>query len=253
MGISYTHIKNNKNNHTLLFLHGFTGNSSVWEDYVEALKDKFNIILVDLAGHGKSESPKTIDEYLFKNQAEKIVKLLDELGIQSVSIISYSFSCYIGLLIEEKMRGKVKNMVFIGPYFKAKFNLFETSILKSGKFIWRYLIPDKKYQLDYSKLKNYENPSLSDTRYTLKCTNTKDLLGSICSLLNNEGLPKLEHLKIPLLMIYGKNDKIISPEIKSLFKQLKNAKIVVMENKKHLFLKTETSKIAKTIRTFLAK
>jgi 2-succinyl-6-hydroxy-2,4-cyclohexadiene-1-carboxylate synthase len=251
--IFYTYFKNDNSNHTLLFLHGFTGTSSVWNDYAEILKSKFNIILIDLSGHGNSESPKTIEEYSFQNQAEKIIKLLTSLGIKSISIISYSFSCYIGLLIREEMRQETKSMIFVSPYFKEKFNFFEKIIFKFIKFIWRYLIPDKKFQLDYSKLKNYENPTFHDTKYTLKCTNTKDILGSVYSLKNQGGIPDLEILEIPTLLIYGKNDKMLSDKVKSIFTKLKVAETEVIENKKHLFLKTEVLKIAKVIETFLTK
>lgn len=251
--IFYRYLKDDDNNRTLLFLHGFTGTSSVWNDYVEILKSKFNIILVDLSGHGNSESPKTIGEYSFQNQAEKIIKLLNNLGIKSVSIISYSFSCYIGLLIREKMIQEVKSMIFISPYFRERFNSFEKIIFKFIKFIWRYLIPDKKFQLDYSKLKNYEKPTFHDTKYTLKCTNTKDILGSVYALRNQAGIPSLETLEIPTLLIYGKNDKMLSDKMKCFFAKLKTAETEIIENKKHLFLKTEVLKIVKVIETFLTK
>lgn len=251
--IFYKHIENSGDNPTLLFLHGFTGNSSVWDDYAEALKNKFNILLIDLAGHGKSGSPKTIEGYLFQRQAERIAELVNALNIKSISIISYSFSCYIGLALREILGEETIAMVLISPYFKEDFNSFEKLAFKGIRFIWRYLIPNKKSQLDYAKLRNYENPSFTDTKYILKCTNTKDILGSIYSLINREEIPGLESLKIPLLIIYGQNDKILSLKTKNLFSKLKTAEIKIIENKKHLFLKTESSKIAETIKTFLVK
>ncbi|MFH1129418.1 MAG: alpha/beta fold hydrolase [Patescibacteria group bacterium] len=251
--IFYRYLKNSKENHTLLFLHGFTGTSSVWDDYVETLKDKFNIILIDLVGHGNSGSPKTIDEYSFSNQAEKIVKILNQLEIGSVSIISYSFSCHISLLIKEKMQEKIKSMIFVSPYFKGENNFFEKLIFDFVGIVWRCLVPNKKFKLNYSKLKNYENPNFHDTRYVLKCINTKDLLGSVYSLKNYEGALGLENLKIPLLIIYGKNDKTLSEKTKNLFARLKTAEIKIIENKKHKFLKTEAPKIVRIIENFLIK
>lgn len=248
----YRYYKNSNHDHTLLFLHGFTGTSSIWIDYVERLKNKFDIILIDLAGHGNSESPKTIEEYSFQNQAEKIIKLLNKLEIKSFSIISYSFSCYIGLLIKEKV-DETKVMIFVCPYFKDEFNIFEKMIFKFIKFVWQYLIPDKKFQLDYAKLKNYEKPTFLDTKYTLKCTNTKDILGSVYALKNNGGIPEIETIKIPLLVIYGKNDKMISDKIKNLFKRLDISETKIIENKKHLFLKTEAQKVSDIIDKYLSK
>jgi|GEM_PF-4170988 len=251
--LSYKYLRTGRNNHTLLFLHGFTGTSSVWDNYVELLKNKFDILLVDLAGHGESESPKTIEEFYFQNQAETIIRTLHNLEIGSVSVISYSFSCYIALLIKTGLKGKVKNMVFVSPFFKEKFGFSDRLIFGFIKLIWRYLIPNKKFKLDYSKLKNYENPSFRDTEYTLKCINTKDVLGSIYSLANCEEVPELASLKIPLLIIYGENDKMLSDKTKSLLQKLEMAEIKMIKNKKHLFLRTEVPKIAERMESFLIR
>ena len=46
---------------------------------------------------------------------------------------------------------------------------------------------------------------------------------------------------------------MLSDKVKSIFTKLKVAETEVIENKKHLFLKTEVLKIAKVIETFLTK
>lgn len=250
-GFAYQYHFNNDSNETLLFLHGFTGNSSVWDDYVEQLKNEFNILLVDLAGHGNSDSPKNIDEYLLSNQASNISKILNELEIKSFSIISYSYSCYIAILVAEKMKEKTKYVVLISPYFKEKFSYYEKWLLNSTKLIWRFLIPNKKYKLDYSKLKDYENPNFYDTKYTLRCINTKDILGSMYSFLNHEGIPEFDNIKTPLLIIYGENDKTLSNKAKDVQIKGKNLKVQIIKGKKHIFLKTEYMNLVKSIQTFI--
>ena len=43
---------------TLIFVHGWTCDSSSWEGQVTALAKKYRVITLDLPGHGKSASPK---------------------------------------------------------------------------------------------------------------------------------------------------------------------------------------------------
>lgn len=243
-GVYCKFFKNNKNVYSLLFLHGLTGDSSIWDDYIEILIDKFNLIFIDLLGHGRADTPKKIEEYLFQNQAEKITKVLEAFKIKSFSIISYSFSCGIGLLIQEKNQKKVENLIFISPCFKEK-NFIERVPLKIVDFVWRCLIPNKKFQLDYSKLINYENPTFSDISYILKCNNTKDLLGSFYAFKNQKNTD-LEKLKIPVLIICGENDE----KAKKLFIKRGTLELKILDNKKHLFLKTNVHRIAKFIEMF---
>ncbi len=233
--ISYRYLKSGNSDHTLLFLHGFIGNSSVWDDYVEALKNKFDIILFDLAGHGKSKSPKVIEEYLFQNQTEKIIEVLNILKIKSVSIISYSMSCYLSLLIREQLKERVKAMIFISPFFMEHFSFFERFIIKFIRFMWRYRIPDKR-----------NATGISGTVYA---STTRE--GTLKSEDLNDGILKLINLKIPSLIIYGKKDRTLSDKIKSLFTGFETAEIKIIENRKHLFLKTEVQAVRESIKSFL--
>lgn len=40
---------------TVVLLHGFTGSSATWEPFVENLAQEFQVLIVDLPGHGKTE------------------------------------------------------------------------------------------------------------------------------------------------------------------------------------------------------
>lgn len=251
--IYYKFSRINKEKPALLFLHGFSGNSCIWDDYIKALESKFNIITVDLIGHGKSESPKSIEEYLFQSQAEKIIEILEELHIESVSIVSYSFSCSIGLRVYQKINKKINAMIFISPYLKEKNNLIGEIGSRGIKFFWKYIVLNKKSSLDYSKLKNYESPKYADIRYILRCMNTKDILGSVYAYMNSKERLIPSRLEIPLLIIYGENDSMFSLKNKSFFGGFKKAEFKTLKKKKHLFLMTESSIIAKEIELFLAR
>ena len=51
------HYKESGNgNTTLIFIHGWLGNTGWWESQKEYLKNQYHIVLMDLAGHGKSDS-----------------------------------------------------------------------------------------------------------------------------------------------------------------------------------------------------
>jgi len=145
------------------------------------------------------------------------------------------------------------SMIFISPYLRNNFNFIENSVFRFISFMWKYLVSNKKHDLDYSRLKNYEKPTLGDTKYTLRSINTKDLLGSIYALRKSREDLSLENIKIPLLIIYGENDKMLLPKIRKYFQNLEAVKMKKIENKKHLFLKTHSLEIAKTIKSFVSQ
>ncbi len=176
--------------------------------------------------------------------------ILNHLNIKSLTIISYSYSAHIALLLEQKIDG-VNGLIFISPFFKEKFNRYEKFILRLIKKIWPYPTHNKKTKFDYSKLKNYENPTLLDARHTVQSINTKDLVGSLYAMADFEGMPNLEVLKIPVMIICGKKDKILSSKIKNLFAFNKKIQIITLENKHHLFLKTEVAKVTQSLKNFL--
>jgi 2-succinyl-6-hydroxy-2,4-cyclohexadiene-1-carboxylate synthase len=250
-GIYYKYFKNKKNPHTLLFLHGFIGNSSIWKEIIKELKEKYSILILDLVGHGKSYSPKKIEEYSFQNQSNKIIKTIEKLRINSLSIIAYSYSCGIGLLIANKLNKKTKFLIFISPYFKEKYNFLEKKIIKIMVFLWKYLLNDKRHELDYSKLEDYENPKAKDRKYILKSINTKDIIGSVYSFYNSEKKLQLINKNLPLFVIYGEKDKKFSKKTNNFFKK-QNTKYVFIKGKKHLFLRSKSNEIVDNLLKFLA-
>src|SRR5882672_9638914 len=48
-----------KGTQTVVFIHGWAGNSGFWREQVPALADKAKLILIDLPGHGRSDKPHT--------------------------------------------------------------------------------------------------------------------------------------------------------------------------------------------------
>lgn len=246
-GIHYRHIDNSKK-HTLLFLHGFTGNSTIWDNLIKELKGRYNFLLIDIVGHGDSYTPSTIEGYSFISQCNKIRGILNRLQVKSLSIVCYSYSCYMGIILSKKIPKKIRHIVFISPYFKRGYEFLGKQITKCIKYIWKYLLPDKKFHLDYSNIKDYENPRFKDTRHILSCINTKDVLGTIYSLIVFEDISDLTRLKHKLLIIRGENDKAFNQYH---LKNLPNVEFKCIKNKKHLFLRTRTREIAKHIELFL--
>jgi pimeloyl-ACP methyl ester carboxylesterase len=82
----------------LVLHHGTMGSGPDWQDlgYVEALKDRHRLILVDARGHGKSDKPHDPTAYDLSLRAADVVAVLDDLGVQSAAFFGYSMGGWIG-------------------------------------------------------------------------------------------------------------------------------------------------------------
>ncbi|PEC20985.1 2-succinyl-6-hydroxy-2,4-cyclohexadiene-1-carboxylate synthase [Bacillus cereus] len=74
----------------LLLLHGFTGSIETWRPFISSWSEQFQIIVVDLVGHGKTESPEDVTHYDIRNVALQMKELLDYLHIDKAHILGYS-------------------------------------------------------------------------------------------------------------------------------------------------------------------
>ncbi|MDC1362043.1 alpha/beta hydrolase, partial [Crocinitomicaceae bacterium] len=53
--LSYSVYNNDKSTKWVTFVHGAGGSSSIWFRQIRAFKEEFNVLLVDLRGHGNSQ------------------------------------------------------------------------------------------------------------------------------------------------------------------------------------------------------
>lgn len=73
----------------LLLLHGYTLSSKSWLDYVKDFEEEYEIYLIDLTGHGKSEMFK--EDLSIKSVAEDLNALVHYLNLDKIKAIGFSF------------------------------------------------------------------------------------------------------------------------------------------------------------------
>ncbi|MEO8400137.1 MAG: alpha/beta fold hydrolase, partial [Ignavibacteriaceae bacterium] len=69
--------KYKKNLKPIFLLHGFTGSSNDWKDFIDLFPPNFNPISIDLIGHGKSDSPDDLSFYNIESIIEQILKVTE--------------------------------------------------------------------------------------------------------------------------------------------------------------------------------
>lgn len=72
----------------MLFVHGFATSGHLWGDVVSLMPPGHRLIVLDLLGHGRSDPPETRSLTL-RGHAERIVALLDALGVGDACIVGH--------------------------------------------------------------------------------------------------------------------------------------------------------------------
>ena len=73
----------------LLLLHGYTQSSVSWKSYVQDYENEYEVYLMDLTGHGKSEAFK--EDLSIQSVAEDLNALIQYLGLDEIKVIGFSF------------------------------------------------------------------------------------------------------------------------------------------------------------------
>lgn len=116
MGINCRLIKKCEKREWVLMLHGFGGSSNIWFKQVRDLSKEFNLIMVDIPGHGGSKY--SIEGKDINKISQDILDKLTELSIHSFHIVSVSLGTVISQVIYQISPERVKSQVKAGAVVK---------------------------------------------------------------------------------------------------------------------------------------
>lgn len=75
---------------TLLMMHGFMGSGNVFEPLIEKLLTCCNPLTIDLAGHGKTDTPDDAAFYTAERQCKQLHSVLNRINLYPLFIYGYS-------------------------------------------------------------------------------------------------------------------------------------------------------------------
>lgn len=95
----------------VMFIHGLTGSHRNWSYLVDRLNTDHRVIAPDLFGHGASAKP--MGDYSLGAHAATLRDLLDQLGIDRVTLVGHSFGGGIAMQFCYLFPGRVDRLVLI--------------------------------------------------------------------------------------------------------------------------------------------
>ncbi|TDL35451.1 2-succinyl-6-hydroxy-2,4-cyclohexadiene-1-carboxylate synthase [Jeotgalibacillus sp. S-D1] len=81
----------------VLFLHGFTGDHSTWDETLAYLPESMMCIRIDLPGHGKTVMPDDSARFTVEETCKDLCGVLDALSIEQADLVGYSMGGRVAL------------------------------------------------------------------------------------------------------------------------------------------------------------
>jgi len=238
--LHYSTYINSKSKLWVTFVHGAGGSSSIWFKQIREFSKHFNVLMVDLRGHGKSKRSflnAFKKKYTFTSLAQDIVDVLDKEKIKSSHFVGISLGTILIRQIAETYPKRIKSMVMAGAIMKL--NVRSQILMRFGnlfKSIVPYLWIYRLFAYIIMPKKNHKESRLLFVREAKKLYKKEfmrwyKLTSDLNPLLK---LFRQIDIKIPTLYLMGREDYMFLPSIKQISKSQKLSQLSVVENSGHV-------------------
>ncbi len=238
--LSYYIYPNSNSSEWVTFVHGAGGSSSIWYKQVRDFKKEFNVLLLDLRGHGNSK-PSLKDtfnpKYTFNSITNDIVEVLEYLKIQKSHFIGISLGTILIRNLAEMRPDLVQSMVLGGAIIKL--DIRSQILMKIGnifKSVVPYMLLYKLFAFIIMPKKNHKKSRLlfvneAKKLYQKEFLRWFKLTAEINPLLR---FFRAKDIKIPTLYIMGAEDHLFLPSIKHIVAEHVSSTLFVIENCGHV-------------------
>lgn len=240
----------------ITFIHGAGGSSSIWFNQVRFFKNYFNVLLIDLRGHGRSAASPEGTQYTFDKIIEDLIEVLDHNKINKSHFVGISLGSILIQKILFKYQSRVEKIGLGGAIlnlnFQSRVLMFFGNLTQSIlPFIWIYtffayvIMPYRNHRKSRT-LFIREAKKLSQNEFKRWYKLTKKIL------------PLLEKIrsykvKTPVLYIMGKEDYMFLPFVKEMVQAHESSSLITLSDSGHVVNIDQPEQFNNNLLTFLLK
>ncbi|XP_076337010.1 protein ABHD8-like [Tachypleus tridentatus] len=111
---SLAHPSQCRNDVMLFFIHGLGGSADIWKFQLDYFcKKGFEVVALDLIGHGFSSTPAVRSIYSFQHIMDDILTVFDRYSKQCNILIGHSYGCAFSSCLASQRISKVRQLILI--------------------------------------------------------------------------------------------------------------------------------------------
>lgn len=234
--LNYTTYTNPQSQEWITLIHGAGGSSTIWFKQLRSFQRQFNVLVLDLRGHGKSKLSRQL-HYNFDLVTKDILEVIDHLKIQKAHFIGISLGTILIRNLAEKYPERVQSMILAGAVMKLNFK--SRFLMKMGvifKSVLPYMLLYKLFAFVIMPKKNHRNSRLlfvneAKKLYQKEFIKWFKMTAELKPLLN---LFRQKEVSIPTLYMMGSEDHLFLPSVERLVSEHDSAELFVVENCGHV-------------------
>lgn len=222
------------------FVHGAGGSSSIWYKQIRDFREQFNVLILDLRGHGnsKAEVKDTFNaRYTFDTITNDIIEVINHLKIERSHFVGISMGTILIRNLAENKPDLVSSMILGGAIMKL--NLRSQILMWAGttfKSVVPYMLLYKLFAFIIMPRKNHRQSRRLFVNEAKKLYQ-KEFIRWFTLTSEIEPLLKFfraNDIEIPTLYIMGGEDHLFLPSIRKIVKIHKTSDLLVAENCGHV-------------------
>ncbi|MGB0377001.1 MAG: alpha/beta fold hydrolase [Flavobacteriaceae bacterium] len=224
----------------ITFIHGAGGSSSIWFKQIRYFSRDYNLLLIDLRGHGNSKSLIVNPfqaKYTFEIITNDIVEVLDHLQLKKSHFVGISLGTILIRQLAQQQPHRVQSMIMGGAIIQL--NLRSRILMHLGnltKSVLPYMWIYKLFAFIIMPKKNHRQSRLLFVREAQKLYQKEFLRWYK---LTSEILPKLhlfrqKALNIPTLYIMGEQDYMFLASVREIVTKHQATSLLVVPQCGHV-------------------
>ncbi len=238
-----------KSKNTIVFLHGSGLSHIIWSLTDQFFSSKnFNVLSLDLPGHGNSDGPCLIS---IEEIADWLESVFDRLNLNNLTLVGHSQGCLEILEYAYKYKDRLKKLVFIGGTNKMPVHPDLLELAQNGDSDAVKLM--MKWGYEGSKKFIGGNPV---EKIIQSPRDISEILAVDLNACNNylNGAEAAKVIDIPSMLIFGELDKMVSLENgKKFSNSIKNSTTHVIKGCGHMIMIEKAFEMREKILEFLNK
>ena len=98
----------------VVLTHGFADSGALWHAQVEALRDRYQVVTMDMRGHARSQAPADLGLYTQDQVVEDLRAVMDDAGVTRAVVGGHSLGGYTSMRFYQRYPERVRGLILSG-------------------------------------------------------------------------------------------------------------------------------------------
>lgn len=237
----------------VLLIHGVGGDSSNWDPIATRLARHFDVIAMDVRGHGASDlvtGPLTAHDL-----ARDAVQVLDEAGVDRCAVVGFSLGGHIALALALDHPSRVGRLaVIVTPcgrtadeQRKARDRIEFLRVKGAGA------LAEANRERWFTDAFREQHPDVVDYRVAqVKACDAASYLHNFAVFATTDFVERLGEIRVPTLVVTGEHDVAATPRMAHLMaERIADARVEVLPRLRHSLLLEAPTAVGDVLEPFL--